>query len=411
VNVVTLKDLTDVSAVQAAIDEYDRLGRVPFLHKYGFGRAQDYFLIANGRRYDSKAIVGAAYGYQFPQEGPLSHGKFSGGEATVRRLLERLGFTVEGPNEGVGAERIRRQKMLDALLALGDLKGMSAQILRDLGIYGGAQGIWVDQKRTGSLTGDGSGVAVGVLHTGQTYADDLSDKGLIYHYPNTDRGRKDEREAQALRNAEVYKLPLFVILHARDSRLRDVRVGWVANHDDSSRQCLILFEEPPGSIPPSIEEVPFRLTANRIERQSMVTRRERSPSFKFGVIKRCGEMCAFCEISNPELLDAAHIRGVAQNGSDDDRNGLILCANHHKAFDKGLIGIRPPLNELVPLHKALTLTSIGVTRTSLSHLRNIPHPDAICWRWNHRAKGSSADDSSDSDLDSPPASQTTSTLS
>ena len=42
-------------------------------------------------------------------------------------------------------------------------------MLREMGVYGGAQGIWVDKRRTGALTADGNGVTVGVRHTGQHY--------------------------------------------------------------------------------------------------------------------------------------------------------------------------------------------------------------------------------------------------
>lgn len=38
--------------------------------------------------------MGAAYGFQFPNEGPLLPGDFSGGEATVKRKLQKLGFEV-----------------------------------------------------------------------------------------------------------------------------------------------------------------------------------------------------------------------------------------------------------------------------------------------------------------------------
>src|SRR5262249_31937281 len=44
---------------------------------------------------DSKAIVGAAHGFQYPEKGQLHSEDFSGGESTVRALLERLGFSVE----------------------------------------------------------------------------------------------------------------------------------------------------------------------------------------------------------------------------------------------------------------------------------------------------------------------------
>jgi hypothetical protein len=90
-----LSDLTDPAAVNAAMDEFDRLGRDEFLRKYGFGPSRTYFLRRDDKYYDSKAIVGAAHGFQYPEKGQLGSDDFSGGENTVRPLLERLGFSVE----------------------------------------------------------------------------------------------------------------------------------------------------------------------------------------------------------------------------------------------------------------------------------------------------------------------------
>jgi MoxR-like ATPase len=92
---VGLAELTDPQAVVKAIGEFDQLGRDAFLEKYGFGRARSYFLIHDDKRYDSKAIIGAAHGFQFPEQGPLKANEFSAGEATVKAKLEQLGFTVE----------------------------------------------------------------------------------------------------------------------------------------------------------------------------------------------------------------------------------------------------------------------------------------------------------------------------
>ena len=89
-----LSDLTNRSAVLHAIAEFDQLGRESFLAKYGFGPARSYFLVHNGKRYDSKAIAGVAVGKQFPASGALTHSDFSGGEATVQAKLESLGFHV-----------------------------------------------------------------------------------------------------------------------------------------------------------------------------------------------------------------------------------------------------------------------------------------------------------------------------
>jgi 5-methylcytosine-specific restriction protein B len=92
---MALADLTEPTAVLKAIEEADTLGRSAFLDKYGFSPSRKYFLLDEGKRYDSKAIVGAAHGYQYPDLGPLKPSEFSGGEKTVQRKLEQLGFTVE----------------------------------------------------------------------------------------------------------------------------------------------------------------------------------------------------------------------------------------------------------------------------------------------------------------------------
>ena len=225
-----------------------------------------------------------------------------------------------------------------------------------------------------------------MLHTGIEYVDDLTDDGIIYHYPETNRGRKDAREIQALKNAEAFQLPIFVIVHSQKPTLRDVKVGWVVDHNDTSRQCIILFDEPPTAIPPDPDQTPFRLKANRKEKKRSVKHRERSPEFKFDVVKRYGQQCAFCEITEARLLEAAHIRPVSKNGSDDPRNGLVLCANHHKAIDNGLVGIRPSTFELVSLHKNVLLASLGVKQRSISHLGKKPHPDALRWKWGKLEK-------------------------
>lgn len=94
-----LGDLTSAAAVQRAIAEFDEIGREAFLEKYQLGRARSYFLIHDGKRYDSKAIVGAAIGYQYPKDGPLAGRAFVGGFATVQPKLESLGFTVISDDE------------------------------------------------------------------------------------------------------------------------------------------------------------------------------------------------------------------------------------------------------------------------------------------------------------------------
>ena len=47
------------------------------------------------------------------------------------------------------------------------------------------------------------------------------------------------------------------------------------------------------------------------------------------------------------MLDACHIRPVSAEGPDEVTNGLSLCPNLHRAFDKGLITINPDYQVLV----------------------------------------------------------------
>ncbi|GAA1994439.1 hypothetical protein [Microbacterium pumilum] len=88
--------LTDRSAVQRAIDEFDRLGRDAFLHKFGFGVARDYFLVTDSGRYDSKAIFGVAFGLQHGT--PLGSDEFSGGRDGAAGRLAELGYSITGIN-------------------------------------------------------------------------------------------------------------------------------------------------------------------------------------------------------------------------------------------------------------------------------------------------------------------------
>lgn len=91
---MSFAEISSRAAVLSAVAEFNTLGRDAFLEKYGFGRARSYFLVIDGRDYDSKAIVGAAHGFQFPDLGPLTCTEFSGGCSTVERLLRGMGFDM-----------------------------------------------------------------------------------------------------------------------------------------------------------------------------------------------------------------------------------------------------------------------------------------------------------------------------
>jgi hypothetical protein len=234
-------------------------------------------------------------------------------------------------------------------------------------------------------------VAVGVLHTGSTYADDLFDDGVIYHYPVTARGERDRNEIAAMKACGEHTLPMFVVITpSSGARTRDVRLGWVTDVDDASGQLLIAFSDAPLCVSASQdddEQRPFELTAVRPLRSTTVRARPGQGRFRFTVFKRFGSRCAFCSISEPKLLEAAHLCPVEDGGTDDPRNGLVMCLTHHKAFDVGLLLVDP---DDLSVRSDLTgsdLQSIGVAVSSIKHLQKVPHRDALAWAWNQRAPG------------------------
>ncbi|MGX9120307.1 HNH endonuclease [Mesorhizobium sp. BHbsci] len=106
------------TAVKAAIEEYDRLGKAEFLRRYGFGAARDYFLVFEGRNYDSKAIFGVAHKYA--GEEALSADRFTGGKSYVAKKLRGLGFDVTSPGENADWNWDEHVLALDVYLTLKD---------------------------------------------------------------------------------------------------------------------------------------------------------------------------------------------------------------------------------------------------------------------------------------------------
>lgn len=79
-------------------------------------------------------------------------------------------------------------------------------------------------------------------------------------------------------------------------------------------------------------------------------RRMRSASFAAEVMAIDGGTCLLCGFDGREQstagkrpvgLDAAHVRWWNADGADTTENGLVLCALHHRLFDRGMFGFDP----------------------------------------------------------------------
>jgi putative restriction endonuclease len=225
-----------------------------------------------------------------------------------------------------------------------------------------------------------------LLHTGEYYPDDLTDSGVVYHYPKTNRPpSRDFREIQATKAAGNLSLPLFVItLPNPRSKVRDVHLGWVEGWDHEKEVFYISFlrEKPTGLLDQPEDDVPFLLQEETSDQLVITKARPGQQRFNCLVFQRYGEKCAVCDIDLVEVLDAAHIRPKKFHGSDDPRNGLVLCTLHHRALDAGLFSINPDTLDLCYRNEGPDANRLRITRNSLSHLRSLPHHDALRWLYD-----------------------------
>ncbi len=66
--------------------------------------------------------------------------------------------------------------------------------------------------------------------------------------------------------------------------------------------------------------------------------------FRRALLDAYGAECCICGLSFEETLEAAHVTSWGDCDAAaklDPRNGLLLCGNHHRMFDRQLISVRP----------------------------------------------------------------------
>ena len=254
--------------------------------------------------------------------------------------------------------------------------------VRELGIYGGAQGVWVDKSRTQNLAQDG--VAVGLLHTGKHYDDDIDDTGILYHYPTTQRPKtRDANEVQSIKNSKLLKLPIFVIRNV--GPFKKVDLAWLDDFDDELRICVLSFHGvmPDANTfrsPKAIEELP--LFGPRKKSTVEILRSERDPFFKFNILKRFNGACLVTNISVVEMLDAAHIIPVASGGTESSENGMLLSASAHRALDSGLWAVNPKTLQIETKSDGPSTQRMKLSNTDLSPYSDKLNLEALTYRYD-----------------------------
>jgi 5-methylcytosine-specific restriction protein A len=348
-----LGDLTR-EAVLRAISEHDVLGRDAFLTKYGYRPARSYFIVHEGRRYDSKAIAGVAHGYLSKPSAPLRAAQFSGGEKTVARRLEKLGFEV-----AVDAE----PRLIDAPYEVGRTYNRREDIH---GEFGG-------QQQGGISTPDGPFVFLFTGEMGEQYGyEDGWSEGVFLYVGEGQRGDMEFiRGNKALRDHAINgkELLLFEALKRKGSYRHAGKfacAGWHmrdARDADGTTRRVIVFElvpleadeETPNDLETetdtslaalrkaALEAANATSVANvREARQTFYRRSRRVRAYVFarakGLCEACRNPAPFTRANGTPYLEPHHTRRVSDGGPDDPRWVAGLCPNCHREIHHGCRG-------------------------------------------------------------------------
>lgn len=135
----------------------------------------------------------------------------------------------------------------------------------------------------------------------------------------------------------------------------------------------------------------FAAPADEPRRRSLHTVAElvRDRRFRTHVLRAYTERCAFCDLGLG-IVQAAHVRPVADGGPDTVTNGIAACPNHHQAFDRGLLLIakdgRITLNEPLAISQGIDAEDRQRFRAGLRKRLRLPsdgalHPDPAHLEW------------------------------
>ena len=291
------------------------------------------------------------------------------GKYSVGKLL--VGENVN--NLSIKQEIERRRRLFNAITYADIAIGVTAGQLRELGIYSGAAGVWVNTALTKGIVSDDTGVAVSILHTGKDYDDDFSEKGINYDFPVTKRhGSHDQNEIQALKNCYDAKIPLFVISKSANKNLRNVHIGRIEKFDNEQNKAYIKFVSLKAldvSEPQLVRDTQAKyinkfdaLVKNSqvitsAKRQKRILAADHKPKKVLryiedyarnpdvvaealyrakGICEKCRQFAPFIKKSNGEpYLEVHHIKPLSQGGEDSLENVKAICPNCHRKMHFG----------------------------------------------------------------------------
>ena len=170
------------------------------------------------------------------------------------------------------------------------------------------------------------------------YADAFDEAGGSFMYAYRS-GPVDQADNRALRAAFEMQTPLVYFRALAAGQYLVVAPMFVTADDPAARAVVLEPGLPVQDMQPGglVSGPDVRAYATREARHRLHQQR-----FKLDVIRAYRHRCAICTLRERELVQAAHIVPDAEpEGIAAVINGLALCAIHHLAYDRNLLGIDP----------------------------------------------------------------------
>ena len=167
---------------------------------------------------------------------------------------------------------------------------------------------------------------------------------FVYHYRSprqpTPAARRDaDTDNRALRAAHELAVPLIYFHGIAPGQYTAVAPIFITEDDPVQRVVRLEAALPAADTTPAglVSGPDIRAYATR---EALV--RLHQHRFRVTVLHAYRERCAVCALREAALLQAAHIiKDRDPGGAATIANGIALCAIHHLAYDKNLMGIDP----------------------------------------------------------------------
>jgi putative restriction endonuclease len=165
---------------------------------------------------------------------------------------------------------------------------------------------------------------------------DLERRAIVYHYR---AGSVDQADNRSLIAAHEMQVPLIYFHGVGPAQYAVFQPVFVTANDRSAGAVLLEVGMPYEDLqgrglisPADIREYAFREVRLRLHQQR----------FRAEILRAYRQRCTICSLREPSLVQAAHIvEDPEPEGIAAVVNGLALCAIHHLAYDRNLLGIDP----------------------------------------------------------------------